>query len=61
MSKLYILNRPDLADIAAVQVVVDENPGSYVAGSTIVIENGVRIVVLTNDGTIVVLATVSVT
>ena len=60
MSKLYIMNRPDLADLAAVQAVVDGNPTSYEAGTTIVIAAGVRIVVVTNDGTTVVLGTVTV-
>jgi len=54
------MNRPDLADLAAVQAVVDENPLSYEAGTTIVIASGVRIVVTTNDGTTVVLGTVTV-
>ena len=60
MSKLYIMNRPELADLAAVQAIVDDNPGSYEAGTTIVIAAGVRIVVVTNDGTTVVLGTVTV-
>lgn len=60
MSKLYIQRRDDLADLAAVQVVVDENPTAYEQGTTIVIEDGVRIVVVTNDGTTVVLGTVTV-
>ena len=60
MSKLYIMKREDLADLAAVQVVVDENPTAYEAGTTIVIAAGVRIVVVTNDGTTVVLGTVTV-
>lgn len=58
--KLYIMNRPDLADIAAVQAVVDANPAAYMAGTTLVIASGVRIVVTTNDGTTVVLGTVTV-
>ena len=60
MSKLYIMNRPDLADLAAVQAVVDANPTAYEWGTEIVIAGGVRIVVLTNDGTTVVLGTVTV-
>jgi hypothetical protein len=60
MSKLYIMHQPDLADIAAVQAVVDSNPPAYEAGTTIVIAAGVRIVVVTNDGTTVVLGTVTV-
>ncbi len=60
MSKLYVMNRPELADIAAVQAVVDGNPPAYQAGTTIVIASGVRIVVTTNDGTTVVLGTVTV-
>lgn len=60
MSKLYIMRRDDLADLAAVQVVVDANPVAYEQGTTIVIADGVRIVVVTNDGTTVVLGTVTV-
>ena len=60
MSKLYIMRRDDLADLAAVQAVVDENPTAYEQGTTIVIAAGVRIVVVTNDGTTVVLGTVTV-
>jgi hypothetical protein len=60
MSKLYIMNRPDIADLAAAQVVVDENKRSYEAGTTIVIAAGVRIVVVTNDFTTAVLGTVTV-
>ena len=58
--KLYIMNRPDLADLAAAQAVVDANPDAYMAGTTIVIASGVRLVVTTNDGTTVVLGTVTV-
>jgi len=58
--KIYTMNRPDLADLAAVQAVVDANPTSYMAGTTFVIEDGVRIVVTENDGTTVVLGTVTV-
>ena len=58
--KLYTMNRPDLADLAAVQVVVDENPTAYMAGTTIIIDAGVMIQVVTNDGTTVVLGTITV-
>jgi len=54
------MRRDDLADIAAVQVVVDANPVAYEQGTTIVIADGVRIVVVTNDGETVVLGTVTV-
>ena len=60
MSKLYTMNRPDLADIAAAQVVVNLNKPAYIAGTTIVIAAGVRIVVVTNDFTTAVLGTVTV-
>jgi hypothetical protein len=60
MSKLYIMNRPDLADLAAVQTMVDANKPAYIAGTTIVIAAGVRIVVVTNDFTTAVLGTVTV-
>ena len=60
MGKLYIMNRPDIADLAAAQVVVDANKQAYEAGTTIVIAAGVRIVVVTNDFTTAVLGTVTV-
>jgi uncharacterized membrane protein len=60
MGKLYTHNRPDFADIAAVQAAADANIPSYPAGAQYVIAAGVRIVVVTNDGTTVVLGTVTV-
>ena len=58
--KLYTMNRPDFADLAAVQIAVNENPTAYMAGTTIIIAGGVMIQVVTNDGTTVVLGTITV-
>ena len=59
--KGYTMIRPDLADEAAVQAVVDENPSAYVYGTTIVDAAGARHVIISNDGTTVVLGLVTVT
>ena len=59
MSKSYIMNRPDLADTAAVQAVVDANPTSYTVGTIIVPATGIGSIVKTNDGTTVVLAVIN--
>ena len=53
--------RLDLADEAAVQAVVDANPGSYTVGTTIVDAAGARHVVVSNDGSTVILGLVTVT
>jgi hypothetical protein len=60
MSKAYTMVRADLADEAAVQAVVDENPTSYTTGTTIVDAAGARHVIISNDGTTVVLGLVTV-
>ena len=60
MSKVWTMKRPDLADLAAVQAVVDANPEAYEWGTTIVIAAGVVIQIVSNDGTTVVLGTVTV-
>ena len=61
MSKGYTMVRADLANEAAVQAVVDGNPGAYITGTTIVDAAGARHVVVSNDGTTVVLGLVTVT
>ena len=55
MSKAYIMVRTDLADVTAVQAVVDANPGSYGLGTIIVSADGEGNIVQANDGTTVVL------
>ena len=60
MSKMYQMLRTDLADLAAVQAVVDANLTSYVQGTIFSIDAGVLIVVVTNDGTTAVLGTITV-
>jgi len=59
MSKAYIMVRPDLADTAAVQAVVDANPVSYGLGTIIVSADGQGNIVQANDGTTVVLKVIN--
>jgi uncharacterized protein GlcG (DUF336 family) len=59
--KTYISYRPDLANEAAVQAVVDANPTAYVVGTVFIDAAGAMHYVKTNDGTTVVLATVTTT
>ena len=59
MSKSYIMSRPDLADTAAVQALVDGNPAAYAVGAIIVPATGIAAIVKTNDGTTVVLANIN--
>ena len=61
MTKRYVMDRRDLADEAAVQALVDANPGSYSTGTTIVDVAGAQHVIISNDGTTVVLGLISVT
>lgn len=61
MSKRYIESRPDLANEAAVQAVVDANPAAYQVGTMFVDAAGVIHYVKTNDGTTVVLGTITAT
>lgn len=55
MSKAYIMVREDLANVAAVQAVVDANPAGYGLGTIIVSADGQGSIVQSNDGTTVVL------
>jgi hypothetical protein len=61
MSKAYLMVRDDLADEAAVQALVDANPGSYIKGTHIQDVAGAEYIVVTNDLTTVVLGTITVT
>jgi len=51
--------RADLADTAAVQEVVDENPVQYGLGTIIVSADGQGNIVQSNDGTTVVLKVIN--
>jgi len=59
MAKAYTMVREDLADTAAVQAVVDANPGSYSLGTIIVSADGQGNIVQANDGTTVVLKVIN--
>ena len=59
--KTYIEYRPDLANEAAVQAVVDANPGAFVVGTMFVDAAGVIHYVKTNNGTTVTLGTITAT
>ena len=59
MSKEYIMVREDLADTAAVQAVVDDNPTAYGLGTILVSADGQGNIVQSNDGTTVVLKAIN--
>jgi hypothetical protein len=50
MAMGYMTHRPELADGAAVQVMVDDNPILYVMGTVIVSGDGIGWLVVGNDG-----------